>query len=197
MHARHTLWLICTALWLTACAGGSGSSGFDITPQSEDAAIAQAVSEQHCVTHETLTICPADAATLPTGAAHVETGLNDQLPVACATAADRSGCTFTLPFMPIGFPANATFRVATRLLEPAGSWVIGAVPGANGTPSAPDFEAPVDVQISSSTPSAEPIQLAVLAFLTPPASLPATVDTLAATHADFAFVTPELQLQPQ
>jgi hypothetical protein len=42
---------------LTACAGGSGSSGFDI--HSENAAIEAALTGQRCVQHESLTICPA------------------------------------------------------------------------------------------------------------------------------------------
>lgn len=61
---------------LAACAGGSGSSGFDTFPRSENAAIQQALAEDHCVQHESLTICPAQEtqgspAASPTAAAAV------------------------------------------------------------------------------------------------------------------------------
>jgi hypothetical protein len=66
MQVRRDLRLVfmLLALVLHACAGGSGSSGFDVT--SENAAIHQALTEpQHCVEHDGLTICPAGVS--PTG----------------------------------------------------------------------------------------------------------------------------------
>jgi hypothetical protein len=48
---------------LTACEGGSGSSGFDV--RSENDAIQAALTGQRCVQHESLTICPAEAGTTP------------------------------------------------------------------------------------------------------------------------------------
>lgn len=65
MTTRRSLWCMCwlLALTLTACEGGSGSSGFDV--RSENAAIQQALSTQQCVQHESLTICPAAHAGTP------------------------------------------------------------------------------------------------------------------------------------
>jgi hypothetical protein len=62
MQRRRYLWLMWFLLGsaLAACAGGSGSSGFDAFPSSENAAIEQALDEQRCVEFEGLTICPAD-----------------------------------------------------------------------------------------------------------------------------------------
>ncbi len=59
MYTRrwHVLLWCLLGCGLAACAGGSGSSGFDI--QSENAAIQQALSAQRCVQHESLIICPA------------------------------------------------------------------------------------------------------------------------------------------
>jgi hypothetical protein len=48
---------------LSACAGGSGSSGFDNFPSSENAAIQTALDEQRCVAFHRLSICPADTTT--------------------------------------------------------------------------------------------------------------------------------------
>ena len=62
MQVRRYNWLVALSLGmlLCACAGGSGSSGFDSFPSSENAAIDQALSEQACVAFRGLSICPAD-----------------------------------------------------------------------------------------------------------------------------------------
>jgi len=56
--------ILCLALaasvTLAACAGGSGSSGFDISPSREDRAIEVALEEQRCVDLEGFRICPAE-----------------------------------------------------------------------------------------------------------------------------------------
>lgn len=56
-----TVWLV--AVWLHGCAGGSGSSGFDVS--GENAAIRQALTEQRCVVRDGLTICPAGSTAGP------------------------------------------------------------------------------------------------------------------------------------
>ena len=62
-NARPKRWMtwawpavVCLAVFL-GCAGGSGSSGFDVV---ENAAIDQAIDEQRCVDNDGLVICPAD-----------------------------------------------------------------------------------------------------------------------------------------
>jgi hypothetical protein len=60
MHAWRFSWISALALaacvTAIACAGGSGSSGFDLT---ENAAITLALDEQRCVDFEGLRVCPA------------------------------------------------------------------------------------------------------------------------------------------
>jgi len=65
MRAPRSFWLLLLLVGgtLTACAGGRGSSGFDI---SENAAIGRVINTQQCVDHQGLTICPADYAATPT-----------------------------------------------------------------------------------------------------------------------------------
>jgi hypothetical protein len=58
MQMRRYLWLTVMLLAAAACDGGSGSSGFDI--RSENAAITLALTQQQCVPHAGLLICPAD-----------------------------------------------------------------------------------------------------------------------------------------
>ena len=59
MQAPRSFWLglFLVSATLTACVGGRGSSGFDI---SENAAIGRVIDTQQCVDHQGLTICPAD-----------------------------------------------------------------------------------------------------------------------------------------
>ncbi|MFQ5665151.1 MAG: hypothetical protein ACE5I7_01840, partial [Candidatus Binatia bacterium] len=64
MQLWRYIWLMvlgcALAVCAWACTGGSGSSGFDAFPSSENAAIEQALNEQRCVERQGLTICPAD-----------------------------------------------------------------------------------------------------------------------------------------
>jgi hypothetical protein len=61
MDVRRYHWLIWMLLGAAACSG-SGSSGFDNFPATENAAIQQALTEQRCVESRGLTICPGGPA---------------------------------------------------------------------------------------------------------------------------------------
>jgi len=202
MQARQTVgkWIVLLAwlpLALAACAGGSGSSGFDAAPQSENVAIAEVLEQQHCVTHETLQICPVG--TPPTDTTyrpHVGTGLDGATAVACAPSAGNGACGFVLPFMADGFSAATTFRVAVRTVNPDGPWRLTDTLPPSGASNAPEFDVPVSVEGSSSAPPpSEQVQVAVLAFLQPPTSVPVQVEDLGDSGADFAFVTNELAVE--
>jgi hypothetical protein len=270
------VWLTCLLIFgLTACEGGSGSSGFDV--RSENAAIDEALVAQHCVQHESLTICPAaetgatpsptvapsaattptpssappgptatpnsaftpggvptataspasSAATTPTPsrtpaaaatptstAARTVTALRSATPTATATptssvqqvdigidprvsvlcvSAQGGSCTFVLPFVPSGFPQTAIFRVAVRRVNPNAPWTIGDA--LTSGPTTPTFEVPVDIGAPVSLCCGTTVQAAILVFLNPPVSVPATVDELVDTGADAAFVTEPFTVQ--
>jgi hypothetical protein len=199
---RH-LFLSCSLLifGLAACEGGSGSSGFDV--RSENAAIQEALVGQHCVQHESLTICPAaetGATPSPTppptatsGVQQVEIDIDPRAPVLCVSVQD-GGCAFVLPFAVSGFPPTETFRVAVRTVDPNGRWMISDVLTPSG-PATPTFEAPVDLGAPVSLCCGTAVQAAILAFFNPPASVPATVDELVDTGADKAFVTEPFTVQ--
>ncbi len=251
MHAQRLVWAIATvfALALTACAGGSGSSGFIM---SESAAINQALEEQRCVERDGLTICPADAggpplvptsestptptftptatpdvdispgpsATVtPTAAAsHTRTftptpsgepemrvdttfaaiPAGEFARADCAAAAMDGFCGLPFGFTPQGFPVSAAFRVAVRTEPPDGPWQILAEPIASGSVGMPSFEVLIAVEASADTSGpAVVIQIAILVFLQEPDLLPLEVRQLADTGADFAFVLPEIGVQPE
>jgi len=199
-HARRTvrMMLLLVSLLpcvLAACAGGSGSSGFDAAPQSESAAISKVLAEQECVTFESLQICPVggppNGTPPPTHAPpHVTTGLDRATSVGCMPT-DAATCTFLLPFSPEGFPPTTTFRIAVHNIAPNGRWHIGETLG-TGNANTPDL-AGVDVPQSTPDPD-EHVQLAILAFVDPPHSVPTVVTDLADSGADFAFVTNALTL---
>jgi len=226
MQARRFLWATVLAMVLAACAGGSGSSGFDVT--SENAAITQALDEQHCVSHQALMICPAaetspaipgatptappqrtatlaplatatptfgsraTATPTPTVAPHVDIGVSPADGVACAAANGSQTCSLLVPFMPEGFPASFTYRVAART-DPNGRWTISGEPEADGNAAMPNFDATVGLNGVTNAPSAGAlVQVAILVFDHTPGVLPVEVEALADTAAIYAFVTADL-----
>jgi hypothetical protein len=199
MYTQRYQWLIwmLPGLLLAACAGGSGSSGFDIVSGSENAAIQRALAEHRCITRQGLTICPANETPLPTSTPQpgVDTGTLDPNGTTCVEAPSNT-CSFALPFAPQGLPVSAIFRAAVRE-DAGGRWRIGEALPSSGTPSAPTFDAPVTVAAPPTGQGTATVQIAILAFLAPAASVPDTVDQLADSGADFAFVTPEVVLRPE
>ncbi len=193
MCARRYLrfpWLL-VGLALAACAGGSGSSGFD-----ENAAIQQALDTQSCVRRLGLDICPTDQPPAATPQPRVDTGgIDHSGSIACLPSPGSATCAFTLPFAPQGFPTNAVFRVAVRT-DTSGLWTIGGELPPEGTPAAPTFDAPVSLAAPpGAAGNGVAVQLAVLVFLDPAAAVSGDFDQLAATHADDAFVTSELTVR--
>lgn len=216
-------------LGLAAC-GGSGSSGFDTFPQSENAAINQALQEQRCVARQGLTICPASQTGegLPTGtpvvvptraatptpavpplatpeqpptatptplasAPGISTDVGVATPVPCT--ATGAGCNFTFVFLPQGFPPSAVYRIASRTPDPPGRWMIG--PALTASAPSTSIEAPVLLTVPAQpADNGTAVQLAVLVFLDAQHVPPATVDELAASGANFAFVTEAVTVAP-
>jgi len=132
-----------------------------------------------------------------TGQPRVETAVDGGEALPCVPVDATNTCMFVLPFVPEGFPAGTTFRVAVRILQPRSAWIIGPSPTASGPVDTPLFDAPIAVEAATRDPLGRvPAQLAVLAFTQPPAELPVEVQTLVESGADFAFVTDEIVLQP-
>ncbi len=201
---------VALALFVAACAGGSGSSGFLTAQQAENAAIDTAIASGGCDTVGSggLTVCAADGSgaapvftpgpepTPGMGNATVDTNLSADGDLVCALIPATDQCVVRVVFAPLGFPADASFRVAVRDRAPDGRWRLTAEPDENGTPDDPSFDVEVVIDGTPIDASDGAIQLAVLVFLTPPASLPELITTLGETGADFAFVTTPLTPTP-
>lgn len=181
-------------LAVAGCAGGSGSSGFDIA--AENVAIELALAGQTCEPVEALTICAADGAGAIPGTpgpgmspAMVETNLDrpdGQAP--CSPADDR--CRVEVQFSPSGFPPETFYAVAWREAAAPADWHLAPQPVGTGSPERPQFDASVEVPVDEAQVGA--VQIAVLIFLADPGPLPDRVRSLAETGADFAFVSREL-----
>lgn len=185
--------------WLIACAGGSGSSGFDIS-FTESAAISEALMAQRCVevTDTQLTVCPADVTSPSGGVGSVETGVDRSSALPCVPT-DAGQCGFVLPFMTEGLPPTSHYRVATRAAQGDAHWRMTPVAAATPMPGAPSFDVPVSFERPIDAPGASTaVQVAILVYLSEPDVLPNTVPSLVASGADFAYVisTIEVSLLP-
>jgi hypothetical protein len=105
------LWCVLLIFGLTACEGGSGSSGFDI--RSENAAIEAALTEQRCVQHESLAICPA----AEMGVTPSPTPPPTAVSTPTTTFAAPPSSTPTIAITPGGFP-TATASPASSAAAP-------------------------------------------------------------------------------
>src|SRR5262245_44958022 len=200
MHAWRRCWLM-RALLLVSLAGcgldgGRGSSGFDI---SENAAISHVLETQECLGLGQLTICPADqeqmapptptavtptptpgigptATPTPGTAPRIDTGVAAGASIACIRPSLDAPCNLSFEFVTTGFPAGTTFGVASRLSMES-VWQLAATPVLDATSNPPRYQSMIAVQLTPETVEAQ-IQFAVLAFLNPPADIPAEFSEL-------------------
>lgn len=177
---------------LSSCAGGSGSSGFDISPSAENESINQVLTTKQCLPDEVLTLCPANETALdvpvpgqtpaPQGV-DVGTMVDSTNFGRCAEGIEQS-CRLPVMITVAGLTPGSAYQVAARGSDPLSSWVIAAaasvVPGDERTA----FPATIEVPAASLS-----IQVAVLVFIDGVGTTLGELQTLAETGADFAFVT--------
>lgn len=185
-----SLLALLAAAYLAAC-GGSGSSGFDVSPLIEDEAIETALDAGECAQIRALQICPASDPTgqipgnAPGPAPSGDRGAVFEVPptdaLDCIVEATSELCSFTLSFQTLGLPEDASFRTAVRALAPqAGGWVVGADSVAPGSSQQIALEIPA---------GATSVQVALLAFSGGGDTEPGPVQTLEDTGASYAVVT--------
>lgn len=188
------------ATWLSACAGGSGSSGFDINAASEAVTIQRVLDDGECRERNRLTICRADeggtpipatpqpgSSPTPSAAPRVDTQLDSSAALACVPLADAGSCRLTVRFTTAGFAPGSTFHIAARSTEEGAAWSI------HTTAEAGNDERSALVQVPL---QGLEIQIAILVFAGTPSSVPSTIRELADSGADFAYVTQTLMLTP-
>lgn len=182
--------LLALAPW--ACAGGSGSSGFDVSPAAENEAINQALVQRQCQPGQGLIVCPANEDSLdvpgqiptpPLEGTNVGTDANPTDFARCV-AGSEARCRIPVSVNASGLPVGASYQVAGRGLEPLSTWTISdpAVSVADG--DMVSFGAQVEVPSASAA-----FQVAVLVFVDGIGTATGEVDTLTETGATLGFVS--------
>jgi len=120
---------------------------------------------------------PTPSSTTTPGRAAVETNTSPSDTLPCVPNSDTT-CTIVFVFSPVGQPSSAAYRVAVRTRNPDSVWRVVEAPNNRAL-----------IEVSDANPGQQ-YQFVVLVFSEDPGPLPETVQVLAETGADSAFVTP-------
>lgn len=175
--------------WL-GCAGGSGSSGFDISPSAERVLIDRALDEGKCVGTGVGAICPIDKedllVPLPNhipGPAIEGVSLTTSTPVEDGfpcDLVDLVSCIIHIGLTATGLPEGSTLQVVWRQ-DDDGPWLIRT----EGLPLEAEGRTEVVVELPVACTS---IQVAALVFVDGQVLAHGTIDTLTESRAPIAFV---------
>lgn len=181
---------------LSGCAGGSGSSGFDISPAAENGFILLALDSMQCVDADGLAICPAntDDLVLPgaidtPGVPPPTVGLSsDELlaSLPCAFAeGDADACSANVDFRVTGLPDGTAVVFAIRDAAGTGTWSLGeaTVVEAGYVSTSLRIAAAPDV-----------VQIAVLVYEETAPMAPGEIEVLSLASPDIVFVTSAVPL---
>lgn len=184
-------------LVLAGC-GGSGSSGFDGTADSEPEAIRQANDEGTCVVFDGLEYCASGAPVVVGDDSAVVDFAAASDPLPCASLPDDPACTASVGFSPDGFPPETTFLGAWAESE-SGPWTLSSTEAADpgsGEPTSDDRDVVVFLpEAGGATPDA--VLVAVLVYLGPlPSDLPAVSLRLHGFSPDYVYLSTDVAVQP-
>ena len=196
MGVRRLVSLFLTVL-LAAC-GGSGSSGFDVTPGGLEAPlIERAIAENRCVEGDGLVICPSGVAA-PDGGMNTPdlSGPGVEADFAFAVECNPGElCTLSLDLTTASLPPGAEVRVAVRPTD-GDVWHVGEPIGIAPTTDGGSTVTPVTVELPGVTRPDGEVQVAVLVFVPPLGAVPSEVQELRETGASYAFVVAPFSLIP-
>jgi hypothetical protein len=175
--------------------GGSGSSGFDVSPLTESQAIARAIDADECVVREAQTYCASGVETPDENFAGASVIIDEPAaPLVCDGRADPTAeCVAELQFTTEGFMTPNSLLAAVAESE-RGPWTIVPL-----TITEEDLTGPRTVTISvpasaEDTPS-KPLIAAVLVYAgVPPDEMPRTAHELADFGVDLVYVSERLEI---
>lgn len=180
----------------SGCAGGSGSSGFDMRPSLEDGQIDHVLEGGQCEPFGDAVLCPSDAEALPlpvptatlpdpgNTVVRMETGLAGIDSLACV----EPPCRIELQLSSSGLPSHAILQVATRNPSTPGMWHLSPA-------LTPPYESNLIVEVSVPDGAAE-LQTAVLVYLTAVPLAEGDVALLADSGASLIFVSSPVSVLP-
>ncbi len=187
--------ILIAALWSLAGCGGSGSSGFDVSPLvSEDQAIARAVDQQRCVAFQLQTFCASgvepEAGQFQGASVTIQQQPDD--PLVCDGREVSKECTASLQFTTEGFNIPNSLLAAVAESE-HGPWKLAPLTVTE------DVTGPRVVSITvpgdADAPSPTPVIAAVLVYVgTAPETVPQTAEQLAGFGVDLVYVSPRLEI---
>lgn len=190
------LTLMLVAALFSGCAGGSGSSGFDLSPSLEDGRIDHVLEGGQCEQLGDAVLCPSDAeplplpvptATLPdpgNTVVRMETVLAGIDSLSCA----EPPCRLELALSSSGLPSHAILQVATRNPSILGMWhLLPALP--------PPYESNLIVEVSVPEGAGE-LQTAVLVYLTAAPLAEGDIALLGESGASLIFVSSPVSVLP-
>ena len=127
--------------------------------------------------------------------------MNDTGAVDCLDSGVDGLCNLRISFTAEGFPPDAEYRVAIRLLDPVNLepddfWQISEPPVPDGSTGMPMYDA--SGYALSGAEAAEGsilVQVAVLIFQGPLGPIPDETPLLGEAGADYAFVTTEIAIE--
>src|SRR5262249_37920460 len=163
-------WLaaLACAVLLAACAGGSGSSGFDAALKAENQAIDRAVESETCEVENGLTICASNTAPPPTSPTATHLPLTPTpLPASTPTS------TLPLPTQTTASEASPSAPPADTTPTPTGTGHLGPT----GTPTLATLGTPT-VRFTATTTQASRITMTPTPTGTPAVSAPGVATNL-------------------
>jgi hypothetical protein len=183
---------IVIACGIAGC-GGSGSSGFDVSPLTESQAIAQAIDGGRCSEFQDRTFCAsgvqAEDGAFPGAAVIID---KPELPLECRGPAATKQCTASLEFTTEGFTTPNTLLAAVSENE-NGPWQ--QVPlVVTDDPTGPRIVA-IQVPATTTESDRKPLIAAVLVYVgLAPESVPQTAAHLSDFGVDLVYVSARLEI---
>jgi len=197
MRAMRTELIAATVGVAIACAivgcGGSGSSGFDVSPLSESQAIARAIDNGECNEFQHHMFCAsgvmANDGDFPGAAVIIE---NPNVPLECRGETATAECTASLEFTTEGFTTPNTLLAAVSESE-HGPWQ--QVPLEVTDNLTGPRTVSIKVPATQGSPKRKPLIAAVLVYVgLAPQSVPQTAAHLSDFGVDLVYVSARLEI---
>lgn len=186
--------LLALLLWSMAGCGGSGSSGFDISPLTEGQAIARAIDRNECVAVDEQTICASgvEPAAGDFQGASVTIAPTDA-PVVCdAGGSPEKDCTTSLEFRTEGFTIPNSLVAAISETE-RGPWV--RVPVTVSEDVTGPRTVAITVPARAESRRKKPLLAAVIVYAgPPPESVSAASEHLGDFGGDLVYVSQRFEI---